>query len=455
MLLDDRIDRAAQLAEADMHGRVGQATPTVGISVALIVRAGQDMAVEHFAVIGKRIDDLARAEIGMMVQRRRGDDGLVITDDVFLQLFQNFPRRGQADAAIAFGQMRVGEMRGGFLIDLEFCSQPIQQLGFVFSFMNALDNLGLLLPRQRAPIRPISWFLRRADHHGAHLVAFNFFPAFALKREAFIIVQLELLAKRQECYFLPVTQVQDQLVALIEGQRALRSARLRDTQMVDGLVESPLLEQRMTLRQALFIEIEAAAHLWRLQRALKEDHFEKSGFQRVCQDGRMMLGLCVPDRVELGFQFGAVGIEIVFGAGAVRVRLQPRPHRLAIGLAHGEELAIGASTSFRHGSVQSLHSCGDLAFIGILAVSLAIGFKAAPLVQVKERASDFAGGQGFVQRLYTQDIRIVDFQRLAFRLVGRHQPRVDHLGQQHSAPPPRASTRRENWYRDQGQVGIA
>jgi hypothetical protein len=77
-----------------------------------------------------------------------------------------------------------------------------------------------------------------------------------------------------------------------------------------------------------------------------------------------------------------------------------------------------------HGLMEPDHARSDLAvFLILAAVSFAVGFEAAPLVEMEKSAADVMQGQRLVQRLRAQLERIEHGQRFAFGAVRREQTR--------------------------------
>lgn len=181
------------------------------------------------------------------------------------------------------------------------------------------------------------------------------------------------------------------MIALVEGQFPPGGACRDDAQLIDLLIKSTLLKQRMRFRQAPLVPGHAGdpgkgaePDLGLFQWPLKEQDAVNGKTRSLGQQVRVMRLLRRPDRVEFGFQMAALRIKII---GLVLA-----PHAHACWFAGiepiGEELTQGAAGKCL---VQRLASGGDLAVLGLVpaAIRLAVRLEPAPCVQVKYRPADF------------------------------------------------------------------
>lgn len=93
-----------------------------------------------------------------------------------------------------------------------------------------------------------------------------------------------------------------------------------------------------------------------------------------------------------------------------------------------QELAQRAGALLLHLLIQSVHTDRDLArFVILAAIRLAVGLKAAPLIEVEQRPADFEQRQFLVERAGAQGIGVFIRQPLSIGLIRRKQAIADQI----------------------------
>lgn len=244
-------------------------------------------------------------------------------------------------------------------------------------------------------------------------------------------VEVQQLVHPAERQFALAEQRLEQFTALPGGQRLIRSAESHGPEVGQLAEDAELLRDRQRPGCTRLVRDQGAtAGIDGLERALAE--YDRAqpvpcfGVQR-----RVMRRLRRPQGIELRFDQRPVRIERVARLGAAA--LQARPHRLAEGMAPGQESAEGGGSGLRHQPFQRGDGRLDLAGLLVVGlVGLAVGLEAAALVQVEQRAAEFVRAQRAVQSRGTERVGLQRLQRGACNPVGRHQPerhqRVDQRG---------------------------
>ena len=148
----------------------------------------------------------------------------------------------------------------------------------------------------------------------------------------------------------------------------------------------------------------------------------------VVEQHRVEFALLGPQRVKLGFNHGAINVEVVaffyFGFAVVLDRAVfaiTRTDRQALLVASMEPLTHRAAPGGVHGLAQLAYGFFECAAVVVGFVGFAIAFEAASLVDVEQRARILLGQQCMVQPFGTQDERVFGFKGLASGLVLREE----------------------------------
>lgn len=100
----------------------------------------------------------------------------------------------------------------------------------------------------------------------------------------------------------------------------------------------------------------------------------------------MVTGLCRPDCVELEFEMGTDGIELVFSPrSACRV---PRTNAFAIPMSLPEELAESAAICFFHHLLEMFRCPPNCSFFLFFGIGFPIGFEPATLIEMEQCPSE-------------------------------------------------------------------
>ena len=436
---DQAVDHAAQLIEADMHGRVGQ--PADAQHIVLLVGiggAGEDVPFQDGAIVRQGgmpllvLPDLPVAEIGMVAEPGRLHR-LAIDDDLVLQRLDQRPRRRLAEAAIAFGQVRAGDGLRLFARQGMALAQPGLEIGrllVAFDPAQAIDRLPLRLRRKTEP--DLAEALRMG-HLGGNLVALHVLAVLALLVEAGVGIELQRLAQGGIGDRPLARELGEQGVALRLVEGACLGAGEHDPQRIDLLEQAPALEERMRLGQArLGRQQRAVADLRLLQRPLMEDDLVELLFALGRQRLGVMCRLRLPDRLELVFEHAAVGVEVIDVAcpavlgidhDDTGAHMRNRVGIAGCGAAPMQELAERLGIGRPHLLVKSGDADPDLAAVVVIAaaIGLAVGFEAAALVEMEERPPDMGKRQRLTERLRAQRVGIERGELLTRLLVGREE----------------------------------
>ena len=155
---DERVDHAAQLIEADVHGRVHDPAPERRLVVAVLFlhRSGQDVALQDLPVVGQAVEQLAVALVRVMPGRLAILTGaqhrLVVGQQaavrvaLILERVENCGVGGGAEPRIAVGERNGRAFARGLLAEPILAHQAGDQRLLVRLVEQLGDEGVLLLP---------------------------------------------------------------------------------------------------------------------------------------------------------------------------------------------------------------------------------------------------------------------------------------------------------------------
>ena len=415
-----------------MHRRVGKTPPACLIIVARIAGA-QDIIGEPFAVIGQIAGprSLPGRLVRMAVFRRHGF-GIA---HACRHPGHELPDRPQAQTAMAIGQQRRRDRTGCRLVEAEIGAQPRDHLALVLVVQQKRYDLDLPRQRERPPAFPEEL---RGGQAGGGLIAKQFRA----------LVAFEIEFRRRGKPKKPAYLVEGQLFVLEQGKRdqiALRllkptrgSAGFDNFEVPHLLPDAKLLRQGMRPGTAETIPVvqvgcrlkRAFADQWRFQVALKKDRVVNSG-AGIRRHFGMMFRLTPPDCLELRQHHLPERIKIVLRLSAQAP--VPDADGFALLVAAIEKFSERAGLfGFHHRTEPAGGFLDDARFL-VALFGLAVGLKAATLIEMKQATADMVQRLRRVQRARTDRIRIERFERFAGLFLAGHQTGFDQRLHQISA----------------------